>query len=342
MDTKLARGFARDDARRLSRSIEGRMEEFASSIIRTVSARFGHGRRLSGEDLRALVAETDRIVGGHMAPVARVGHHRPPTRVRPKGEAYERLSLHVIPRNKDVGQAFEIWAFRMIVGARKVVFDTVHTGLEFHLHTVQRVIEREGVEEGNREPVATTARGVLAHAGRLFAALEASKARDCDVSLRIGFGPGMLCGTIEREAVADQPLFQRTCLDVEAGVRREMPHPYLGAGDGAVRKIVMRTYVPGEHMRPNQAAYTDLWDDLRYDHPAVEQAAVDYLWPTRQLWQPETRPEPEALAAGRRAVSGLVFDPLYWNDGSKRTKFQTPRPLDVEDAEPVQVMAPAM
>jgi hypothetical protein len=341
MDEKIAMGMARDDARRLSRSVEGKMQEFASAVVGTVSARFRLGRRLSGEDLRRLIADTDRIVGEQMVPVARVGHHRPATRTRPKGEAFERLSLHVMPKQRASGQAFEIWAFRMVVGARKVVFDTMHTGLQFHLHTVQRVLQRyEDRPDSWREPVKATAREMLANAGRMYAALEASKARDCDVSLRMAVGPGMLAGTIEREPIpAGEPLFRRTCLDLEAGISRDLPHPYL-PGETEVRKITMRTYVPGELMRPSQAAFTDLWDDLRYDHPAIEQSVVDYFWPTRQLWQPEARPEPEAVAAGRAAVASLVFDPQHWNDGSKRTKFYTPR--RVESVEPEMAMAPAM
>lgn len=342
MDTKLALGMARSDARRLSRSIDGKMEEFTSSVFRTVSSRFRSGRRLSVEDLRGLIAETDRIVGTEMAPIVRRGHHQPATRTRPKGETFERLSLHIIPKDQRAGQTFEIWAFRMIAGTRRVVFDTMHTGLQFHLHTVQRVLERsDNVTEDS--PVETTAKAVLTHAGRLFAAIEASKARGCDLSVGIPFGPGMLAGTIEEEWVAPGKTynFDRTCLDAEAGIRREMPHPFLISGEGRLRKVTLRTYIPGELMRPRQAEYTDRWDDLQYDHPVLEASASDYFWPTRELWNAEKTDE-EALTSARVAVNDLVFNPDYRDDGSKRTKFYTPPSVSDIAPEEQLVTAPVM
>lgn len=350
MDTKLALGIARSDARRLTKSINGKMEEFTSLMLKAVSNRFRHGRRLSSEDLRGLIAETDRIIGTEMTPVVRQGHHRPATRTRPKGEAYERLSLHVMPKDRQSGQTFEIWAFRMFADARRVVFDTMHTGLQFHLHTVHRVLERsDNVTEDSS--VATTARAILAHAGRLFASLEASKTRQCDLSIFIPFGPGMLAGTIEEEDIqpGDAISFDRTSLDVEAGVRRQMPHPYLGAGDDSLRKITLRTYIQGELMRPRQAEYTDMWDDLRYEHPVLEKAVNDYFWPMRQLGQTD-EVDAAALSTARAAVHDLVFNPSYRDDGSKRTKFYTPPPIcaapqiqgPMNEDTPNETYAPAM
>jgi hypothetical protein len=342
MDTKLALGMARSDARRLSKSIDGKMAEFASTVFNAVSGRFRSGRRLSNEALRALVDETDRIVGTDMTPVVCLGHHRPATRTRPKGEAYERLSLHVIPKAKSSGQTFEIWAFRMMASVRRVVFDTMHTGLQFHLHTVQRVLERsDNVAEDS--PVTTTAKAVLTHAGRLFAAVEAAKMRDCSLSLGIPFGPGMLAGTIERESIApDEYMFDRTYLDAEAGLHRRLAHPFLTSGENFLRKVTLRTYIPGELMRPRQAEYTDRWEDLKYDHPVLEASATDYLWPSRELWQIE-KVDGEALMKARVAVHDLVFNPEYRDDGSKRTKFYTPAPIVPElsnEIEEERVYAP--
>ena len=340
MDTKLALGMARSDARRLSRSIDGKMDEFASAVFGLVSERFRAGRRLTPAELRALVADTDRIVGGEMSPVARRGYHLEPTRARPKGEAFERLSLHVIPKETPQGHSFGIWSFRMLASARRVVCDTMHTGLQFHLHTVQRVLERsDNVDAG--EPVAATARAILSHAGRLFAAIEASKARGCDVGLMLPFGYGMLAGTVEEAAVAegDPPLYMRSHFDDTIGLRRAMPHPVFGARP---RLATLRTFVPGELMRPSQAAYTDLWNDLRDNHPVLEASAKDCVWPTRQLWQPE-RADAEALRAARVAVHDLAFDRVFRDDASRRVKFVSPAPL-AGDAEPdfSGAFAPAM
>lgn len=324
MDTKLALGIARSDARRLTKLTDGKLEEFILLMLKTVSNRYRHGRRLSSKDLHDLIAETDRILGTEMTPVVHRGNYRPSTRARPKSEAYERLSIHVIPKEKQTGQIFEIWAFRMFAEARRVVFETMHTGLQFHLHTVQRVLERsDNVTESSS--VATTAKAIMEHAGRLFASLEASKTRNCDLSICIPFGPGMLAGTIEEERVApdDTVSFYRMCLGVESNAPRAVPHPYLGASEGCLRKITLRTYIPGELMRPSQSVYTDIWDDLRYEHPVLEESADDYFWPMRQMRRTE-KINDAALATARTAVHDIVFNPSYWENGSKRIKFFTP------------------
>lgn len=246
-------------------------------ITATVLQRFPKGRRLDGEDLKALFASIDSLVTEGMVAVAARRDERPPTRARPKSEAYE--AMYVVAAWEESQASMRNMAFRLhslrIFGTRKkVVLSARPLPLLFSRHAAARFYDR-----ATRPEDAAATLGSYVYEWSLVPALAEDSLLAAGGARLALPGPsgGLLLGAFDQTAAVPQGL--SVTFDQYGRRMEEIPASPFEPG-----LYCVNTYVSGTVLRPEQKDYRrclGMW--RRACGPSYEAALRERTWPGREL-----------------------------------------------------------
>jgi len=268
------------------------------SMERLVSERFSKGKRLDGGRLRSLLARIDDIFREQVRPIRFHSERVEPTRVHPKGDAYEVCYVGVKRRADSVpgfDTLYQLFSFRLYATRKKVVLALESLPYAFQYHAAERLMERaENVDSAFWQIACDLAEWVpLIKRGEYFA----TRHNGGEFHVPVMGTAGMLIGEFAPRVPSTSD--RVTIMDGEGTSQGSRPRR---EGDQK-GMYVGTTFINRFIMRPNQAYAMNLvscWRDRFADElpPVVD----DILWGSRFL-------TPQTVMSGEACASAVaIFD----------------------------------
>jgi hypothetical protein len=294
MDISLARGHVRSEARAIRESLgsgrSSKLYKLSEAIVANAQPRFRRGRKLRNQELETLVATTDAMLA-EIDPTHLEQLYRPPARMSPGKEAYERLVAFVEPVQE--AGIFDINTLRVFANRRLVKCGFTDPGLEISFHAVQRSLERWGTDAG-QSPIQEVALAVVKASGLLAINLILAEHWNQEKGINLRWAIpglyGLLLGDLHR-AHPDHPWERGVDANMGAigSVRYIRHHPLLEKLDIGV---TIKTYVHDYGLLETQRDFkTRLLAFMEKHALALEALAIQLLWRESELLKPAATPE---------------------------------------------------
>lgn len=142
IDAEAIRHLVREDANAARVSEE--MTSIYQALDDAIKPFFITGKKLKGDDLRAMFEECcDRFIQISL-PVDQDRSFRAPTRTRPKGEAYQARFVGVkrIENSPTGTEQYQLFGFSIFASRKTVILDFQEQPFAFQYHTAERLLER--------------------------------------------------------------------------------------------------------------------------------------------------------------------------------------------------------
>lgn len=136
------RSLVSEDA--AAQRVAAEIPEIYGALDRAIKPFFQNGRKLKGEELRQLFENCIEHFKRMAPPVDYDSAFRPPTRTRPKGEAYQArfVSAKRIENSLNGREQYQLFAFTIFASRKAVVLDYQEHPITFQYHTAERLLER--------------------------------------------------------------------------------------------------------------------------------------------------------------------------------------------------------
>jgi hypothetical protein len=309
MDERLSRGFVRADSRGLETAIGSeRLTALFQTLAEKTRPRFSRQRRLSGEELKALMAEADAMVAG-FRPIMSVASFCPGTKARPKSEAYENRYAFVTSVEDSKGKCLYVYGLRTYGTRKRFAAEVTETETIIYAHAIERGLQRGGVDAGQvydvgRSPIRAVALSLLECAGiipciwaRIIAAATQLNGPVIEGSIALpGPNGGLLLGVaqlpLDPEIIRrDPPTAGSELVSYKDGALSRQGDPHPLAPNGRPR-VVIKTFVDSGSLYPEQTQIRARLVEFMEEH-SVALTALRYrlLWHRGALDVPAATPE---------------------------------------------------
>lgn len=296
-----------------SRKAQANFGELMQDIGDAVNGYFANNRRLKGSALKGLFEAIDATVRGRMTVARSRFDERPPTKARPKSEAYE--AMYVIVSNQEADSESREMIFRLhslrFFGTRKLAEVQVSSlPVAFRKHAASRRYERDGSADHAVQEIGES----LAEWLPLILAAEDAVTGAGSNCFAAPAGDGMLLGHYDGSAAV--PCGLRYRFDDVGVLREEIPASPL-----APSLYSANTFIGAFEMQENQeelAACFATWRSACGDGYLA--AVEDVLWPDRAISPPAGPGLPDNVmeALGLLVSDGRALRAMGFKERSRR------------------------